>query len=130
MSQVFGTGKNDNSWAFVKCTVWVLIVCQQVNYLVVDNLFIFIRLDIQNFETYAEGRKDIEKQQKDGIVEQLQILVQNFQAASEKLSTSLSGSLLEIMQTQLTTSMKRWQNFKEALKSFQIISYDLVRVWV
>ena len=69
-------------------------------------LYVFLA-DIQNFEKYAENRKDIEKQQKDTIVEQLQILVQNFQDASEKLSTSMSGSLLEMMQTQLTNSMKR-----------------------
>ncbi|XP_028392864.1 enhancer of mRNA-decapping protein 4-like [Dendronephthya gigantea] len=65
---------------------------------------------IQNFESYAESRKEIEKQQKDTIVDQLQILVQNFQVASEKLSTSMSGSLLEMMQTQLTTSMKKLQS--------------------
>ena len=64
-------------------------------------------VDIQNFESYAENRKDIERQQKDGVVEQLQSLVQNFQIASEKLSTSMSGRLLEMMQAELTTSMKR-----------------------
>ena len=65
-------------------------------------------VDIQNFESYAENRKDIERQQKDSVVEQLQSLVQNFQIASEKLSTSMSGRLLEMMQAELTTSMKRW----------------------
>ncbi len=64
-------------------------------------------VDIQNFESYAENRKDIERQQKDSVVEQLQSLVQNFQIASEKLSTSMSGRLLEMMQAELTTSMKR-----------------------
>jgi hypothetical protein len=67
----------------------------------------FLFVDIQNFESYAENRKDIERQQKDSVVEQLQSLVQNFQIASEKLSTSMSGRLLEMMQTELTTSMKR-----------------------
>ena len=64
--------------------------------------------DIQNFESYAENRKDIEKQQKDTIVAELENLVKNFQSASNKLSTSMSGSLLEMMQTQLTSSMKKY----------------------
>ena len=70
----------------------------------------FSLVDIDNFESYAENRKDIEKQQKDTLVAQLDILVKNFQSASEKLSTSMSGSLLEMMQTQLTSSMKKYGN--------------------
>ena len=67
--------------------------------------------DIQSFESYADGRKDIEKQQKDTIVKELQVLVQNFQAASEKLSTTMSGNLVEMMQTQLMSSMKMYGIF-------------------
>ena len=64
-------------------------------------------LDLRSFESHVENQKELHKEQRDPIVQQLQSLVQVFQSASEKLSTSMSGSLLEMMQTQLTSSMKR-----------------------
>lgn len=65
---------------------------------------------IRSFESYTENQKELQKEQKDTTAQQFQSLVQSFQTASEKLSTSMSGSLLEMMQTQLTSSMKRLQS--------------------